>query len=286
MSPTCSSKFFVGRKARSAAARTTNAPPVWKLPGSSAVETPVEPEHYAMQSGGANREPGDPSPGELRQESQAPCYVPLALMLRRGHAVLVGMCGLLAAGVIGCGGGERQDANEDDASYEVTVVDAKFPTTQRLAEESNLSITVRNDAEETIPNVAVTLKGIERAVDNPNLQDPNRPVFVIDGNVAQIGGYQDVKLAAPQGGQTALVDTWTLGKLEPGAKKTFRWRLTAVKPGPFEVSYAVAAGLGGKAKAVGPGDAQPQGSFKGTITAKAPVSRIAADGRTVVTEQP
>jgi hypothetical protein len=207
-------------------------------------------------------------------------------MLRRGHAVLVGMCGLLAAGVIGCGGGERQDANEDSTSYEVTVSDAKFPETQRLAQESNLVLTVRNDADETIPNVAVTLKGLETRSDNPNLQDPYRPVFVINGDAAEIGGYQEVKLAAPEGGQTALVDTWTLGELEPGAKKTFRWRLTAVKPGPFELSYAVAAGLGGKAKAVGPGDAQPQGSFKGTITAKAPVSRIGPDGRTVIVEEP
>jgi hypothetical protein len=208
------------------------------------------------------------------------------LTLRRGHALLVGLCGLTAAVAVGCGSGERQDANEADASYDVTVVDAKFPTTQRLAEQSNLTITVRNDAKETIPNVAVTLEGLEARSDNPNLQDPNRPVFVINGDAAEIGGYQDVKLAAPEGGQTALVDTWTLGKLEPGAKKTFRWRMTAVKPGPFEVSYAVAAGLGGKAKAVGPGDAQPQGSFKGTITAKAPVSRIGPDGRTVIVEQP
>jgi hypothetical protein len=207
-------------------------------------------------------------------------------MLRRGHAVLVGMCGLLAAGVIGCGGGERQDANEDDASYEVTVTDAKFPENQRLAQESNLVLTVRNDADETIPNVAVTLKGLDARSDNPNLQDSSRPVFVINGDAAEIGGYQEVKLAAPEGGQTALVDTWTLGELEPGAKKTFRWRLTAVKPGPFELSYAVAAGLGGKAKAVGPGDAQPQGSFKGAISAKAPVSRIGPDGRTVIVEQP
>jgi hypothetical protein len=207
-------------------------------------------------------------------------------MLRRGQAVLVGMCGLLAAGAVGCGGGERRDANESDTSYDVTVVDAKFPTSQRLAEESNLVITVRNDADETIPNLAVTLNGLNSRSDNSNLQDSSRPVFVIDGDAAKIGGYKEVKLAAPQGGQTALVNTWTLGKLEPGAKKSFRWRLTAVKPGPFELDYAVAAGLGGKAKAVGPGDAQPKGSFKGTISSKAPVSRIGPDGRTVIVEQP
>lgn len=200
--------------------------------------------------------------------------------------MLVGMCGLLAAGVVGCGGGERLDANEAEASYDVTVVDAKFPKVQHLAEESNLVITVRNDDTETIPNVAVTLKGLQTKSQNPDVQDPNRPVFVIDGEAAEIGGYQEVKLAAPEGGQTALVDTWALGELEPGAEKTFRWRLTAVKPGPFELDYAVAAGLGGKAKAVGPGDAQPKGAFKGTITAKPPVSRIADDNSTVVIEKP
>lgn len=223
---------------------------------------------------------------ELRRAAAAPCYVALALTSRTGHALLVGFCGLLAAGAVGCGGGDRQDANEPDAAYEVAVVNADFPERQRLAEKSELEITVRNDAEETVPNVAVTLKGLGRRSENANVQDRGRPVFIIDGVHAEIGGYKEVKLAAPGGGQTTLVDTWSLGKLEPGAKKTFRWRLTAVEPGPFEISYAVSAGLWGKARAVGPGDAQPQGSFKGTVVGQAPISRIAADGRTVVNPAP
>jgi hypothetical protein len=200
--------------------------------------------------------------------------------------LLVGLCGLLAAGAVGCGGGERQDANEEEASYEVTVVDAKFPQRQRLAEKSELEISVRNDADETIPNIAVTLKGLGRGGDTPQVQDADRPVFIIDGKHAEIGGYKEIKLNAPGGGPTALVDTWSLGKLKAGATKTFRWRLTAVEPGPYELTYAVAAGLGGKAKAVGPGDAQPRGSLKGTISSKAPVSRIAADNRTVIESTP
>ena len=63
-------------------------------------------------------------------------------------------------------------------------------------------------------------------------------------------------------------------------------RPAAVMPGPYELSYAVAAGLGGKAKAVGPGDAQPRGSLKGTIAEKPPVSRVAADGTTVISPAP
>jgi hypothetical protein len=201
--------------------------------------------------------------------------------------LLVGLCGLLAAGSVGCGGGDRQDAEEKSASYDVEIVDASFPTRQRLAETSNLRITVRNnEASETVPNVAVVLKGLSRRSQNPNLSDPYRPVFVIDGRPAEIGGYAEVKLVAPQGGQTALVDTWTLGPLKPGAKKTFRWRVVAVKSGPFEVSYSVAAGLGGNAKAVTTGGTAPQGAFKGTITSAPPESRVAANGRTVVNPAP
>jgi hypothetical protein len=222
----------------------------------------------------------------VHQGAQSACYVALALTRRRSHALLVGLCGLLAAGAVGCGGDDRQDAAEAEGDYEVTVVDASFPERQRLAEQSELAITVRNDADETIPDIAVTLKGLYRRMDNPKLQDPNRPVFVVDGKAAEIGGYQEVKLDAPEGGQTALVDTWALGELEPGAEKTFRWKLTAVKAGPFELDYAVAAGLGGKARAVGVGDAQPQGAFKGTISSKAPASRVAADGKTVIAPAP
>jgi hypothetical protein len=196
------------------------------------------------------------------------------------------LCSLVAAGAVGCGGGERQDAGEDEQSYDMSVVDAKFPERQRLGQSSNLVITVRNDDSETVPDAAVTVDGFYRRLDNANLSDPNRPVFVIDGNPVQIGGYPDVKLAAPQGGPTALVNTWALGPLKPNAEKTFRWRVTAVKAGPFEIGYEVAAGLQGKATAVGPGDAPPSGKFAGTVTSKPPDSRVAADGFTVVSPAP
>ncbi len=238
-----------------------------------------------MESGGANREPAADGIAELRPGRQTPCYVALALTVRRGHALLVGLCGLLAAGAIGCGS-ERQDENEAEASYDVEVISAKFPQRQRLAQESELAITVRNDDTETIPDIAVTLKGLDTKLENPALSDPTRPVFVIDGDPVEIGGYPEVKLAAPEGGQTALVGTWTLGELKPNAEKTFRWRMTAVRPGPFEIAYAVAGGLDGNAKAVDAAGDQPKGAFKGTVTSVPPQSKIAADGRTVVNPAP
>jgi hypothetical protein len=234
--------------------------------------------------------------GERRTgvKSTGRCYVASALKVRRGHALLVGLCGLAAAGAIGCGGGERQDENEADATYDVEVVSAKFPERQRLGQESELAITVRNDDTETVPDVAMTVHGFYYRLDEPDaadtgrpdIADPSRPVFVIGGVEKQLGGYPEVKLDAPEGGSTALVNTWTLGALKPGAQTTFRWRVTAVKAGPFEIAYEVAGGLDGKAKAVTAAGDPPRGKFSGTITAKAPASRIAADGVTVVSPAP
>lgn len=206
--------------------------------------------------------------------------------MRRSHALAACLCSLAAATAVGCGGGERQDANEDEATYDVEVVDARFPERQRLGETSELEITVRNDDSETIPDIAATVDGFYRRIDRADVADPSRPVFVIDGDPVRLGGYPDVKLAGPQGGPSALVNTWTLGELKPNAEKTFRWRVTAVKAGPFEVSYALAGGLDGNAKVVSVGGAQPRGKFQGTITDKAPASRIAADGVTVVNPVP
>jgi hypothetical protein len=207
------------------------------------------------------------------------------LTVKRGHALLACLCGLAAVTAIGCGGGERQDENETDASFDVTVVDAKFPKRQRLAQKSELAITVRNDDTEAIPDLAVTLNGLYYRRDDPDLADPNRPVFMIDGVRKQIGGYPEVKLAGPGGGPSSQAGTWIAGKLEPNAERTLRWRFTAVRPGPFEVTYEVAAGLDGKAKAIA-GDGPPRGKFVGTISSKAPDSRVAADGHTVVTPLP
>jgi hypothetical protein len=199
---------------------------------------------------------------------------------------LVCLCGLVAAGAAGCGGGERQDANESEASYDVSVVKARFPERQRLAQKSVLEITVRNDDTETIPNIAVTVDGFYRRVEDDDLADPNRPVFVLDGEPGDFGGFPDVKVSGPSGGSTSFVGTWALGKLKADAERTFRWRVTPVKAGPFKVTYAVSAGLQGKATAVGSGGAQPRGEIAGTITARPPASRVAADGVTVVNPLP
>lgn len=182
-----------------------------------------------------------------------------------------------------CGGGERQDENEPEGNFKVEVVKAEFPSKQKLAKRSDLVITVKNaESGKSIPNIAVTVHGFDVKLDNDQLADPKRPVFVINGQPKEIGTFPESKEAGPEGGETAYVDTWALGPLKAGEQKTFRWSVTAVRPGPYRLRYRVAAGLDGKAKAVGVDGRAPAGLFLGTVKDEAPDTRIADDGKTVI----
>jgi hypothetical protein len=190
---------------------------------------------------------------------------------------------LIAA--VGCGGGERQDENEPEGDFAVEVVESSFPQKQKLAQSSDLVITVRNSGDETVPNVAVTVSGLNYRATQPGLADPERPQFVVNGVPREIGGFPEAKDATPLGCDTAYVNTWACGPLKPGAERTFVWKVTAVKAGPYKVAWRVAAGLNGKAKAVAAGGGPaPNGTFSGTVSRAAPEVRIADDGKTVVSE--
>jgi hypothetical protein len=197
------------------------------------------------------------------------------------------LCALALAGVVagvGCGGAERQDEDEPEGEFAVEVVRASFPEAdQKLAKRSNLLITVRNAGRRTIPNIAVTVDGFNYRKADPELADPERPQFVINGRPREIGGFPEAKDASPLGCDTAYVNTWACGPLAAGKQKTFRWSVTAVKAGDFEINWRVAAGLDGKAKAVSPENGPaPSGTFSGQVSDEAPEVRVADDGETVV----
>jgi hypothetical protein len=205
----------------------------------------------------------------------------LRLGTSRVLAASLALAGVVA--VAGCGGGERQDEDEPEGDFAVEVVRASFPEDQKLAKSSNLVITVRNAGRDTIPNIAVTVDGFNFRKPDPELADPERPQFVINGMPRQIGGFPEAKEAAPLGCDTAYVNTWACGPLAAGKQKSFRWSVTAVKAGDFEINWRVAAGLDGKAKAVSPGAGEaPTGSFTGSVSDEAPEVRVADDGQTVV----
>lgn len=190
-----------------------------------------------------------------------------AAAARRASALALCAAALLA----GCGGNQRQDADEDGGDYRVEVVSATFPVEHKLAKRAVMRIVVKNADSKAIPNIAVTVKGFDSRVDNPTLADQNRPRFVVN--------------QAPRGGDAAHVGTSALGRLEPGQTKTFTWNVTAVKAGRFDLRWTVAAGLHGKAKAVlADGGGQVTGSFPGKVEDEAPDVRVAKDGKTVVSE--
>jgi hypothetical protein len=184
-----------------------------------------------------------------------------------------------------CGGGERQDENEPKGEFKVQVVRASFPEKQKLAKRSILRIAVKNVDTREIPDIAVTLHGLDRRKPDPDLADPARPVFVINGRTKSFGNIPDAQSAAPAGQERpAYVDTWTLGKMKAGETKLFEWDVTAVEAGPYRLTYVVSAGLDGKAVAVLPSGQRPDGLFAGTVNGKAPKTKVAEDGKTVVSE--
>jgi hypothetical protein len=204
------------------------------------------------------------------------------LKARKSATVLV-----CVIAVAGCGGGGRQDEDEPEGNFSVEVMDASFPDQQQLAQGTKLSIMVRNAGDETVPNIAVTVAGLDYRGTQPGLANPERPQFAINAVPREIGGFPEAKDASPAGCDTAYVNTWACGPLKPGAQKTFEWKLTPVRAGPYKITWRVAAGLNGKAKAVGStGGGAPSGTFTGTVSNAAPDVRIAADGKTVVTESP
>jgi hypothetical protein len=191
---------------------------------------------------------------------------------------------VLVAAFGGCGGGERQDANEPEGDFAIEVVSSSFPEKQKLAQSSDLAITVRNAGDQTVPNIALTVSGLNFRATQPGLADAERPQFVVNGVPREIGGFPEAKDATPLGCDTAYVNTWACGPLKPGVEKTFVWKVTAVKAGPYKVAWRVAAGLNGKAKAVAAGGGPaPAGTFSGTVSRAAPEVRVADDGKTVVT---
>jgi hypothetical protein len=180
----------------------------------------------------------------------------------------------------GCGGGERQDANEPSGTFRVDVVKATFPAKQRLADQAELRIEVRNAGRKRIPNVAVTVESDEadqtaaaaafaEASEEQGLADSSRPVWILD--------------AGPRGGVTAYTNTWALGAMKPGQTKTFVWKVTAVKPGVHAIKYKVAAGLNGKAKAVlAGGNQEPTGAFTINVSGKPADARVGNNGQVIV----
>jgi hypothetical protein len=199
--------------------------------------------------------------------------VALDARVRPGALLAGALAGLLLAG---CGGGSPQDAGEKSASYQMKVVAASFPATQSIARPAQMALLVRNTGSTTVPNVAITVDSFNYSSNYPELAAAKRPIWAIEQGPGAIAKppVETQEISPPGGGQTAYVNTWALGPLAAGKTRLFTWKVVPVKPGAHTVTYTVAAGLGGKARAKLASGGAAAGRFNVQIAGKPPLTYV------------
>jgi hypothetical protein len=236
--------------------------------------------------------------------------------LKARYRVAVGaMAALLATGVAACGGDERQDEDEPSGEFPVQVTSADFPTNQRLAQNTNLTLSVRNTGDKTIPDLAITIfttsdestaEGTSTTEEGTTtdaepgssgttaeqlpvasgsfsvrseqegLAIPSRPVWILEQGYPRLAGQ-----TSSAGAEAAQTNTFSFGALAPGETREMVWNVTPVQPGTYTVRYRIAAGLQGKAKAVTADGSVPEGEFVVRISDVPPQTRVDESGRVV-----
>jgi hypothetical protein len=224
------------------------------------------PEAYVSMPGGANNQPSRAHRSAwYRRET-----------VRRIGLTAVAAASLAASVAAGCGGGQSQDANEPSGNFPVEITSASFPASQHLSDDVKMKIAVRNAGSKTIPQVAVTItktgQGTQAAAfsatsQQTGLSSSSRPNWIVT--------------KSPVGGDSAYSNTWTGGALGAGKTKVFVWTVSPIKAGDYSLTYRVAAGLNGKAKAVLQGGGVPQGTFAVSVSSK-PAQAIVDENGNVV----
>jgi hypothetical protein len=226
---------------------------------------------------------------------------------------------LSAVALASCGGGSRQDEDESSGDFPVQIVNANFPSKQQLAENSNLTLSVRNSGQETIPTLAITIfttsnastgesdtgatsgtttsqtstspggAGTPQSGEFPTASgsfsvQSNQPNLAIPSRPVWILEEGYPKLAGQQasaGAEAAQTDTFDFGPLAAGETRNIVWNVTPIRAGTFTVHYRVAAGLQGKAKAVTADGSVPEGEFVVRIVSTPPQTRVDSSGKVV-----
>jgi hypothetical protein len=213
-------------------------------------------------------------------------------LIASGLALMGGTATLAA-----CGSDEsaRQDADEPEGEFPVEVDEAKFSNRQRLAETSDLLLTVRNIGDEQIPELSVTIETDDGAdgsfatrSEQENLAAESRPVWILEEDYPKLiePGTQPAEYDAEPsaGAEAAQTNTYAFGAVAPGDDVTMVWRVTPVKAGTYTVNYEIAAGLTGKAKATTADGSPAEGSFVVTVTDVPPTACVDQSGKVRVGE--
>jgi hypothetical protein len=179
------------------------------------------------------------------------------------------LCCLFGLVALGCGGGERQDADEPAGTFEVQVVTASFPEDQSISQNAPMRIVVRNAGKQTIPDLAISLSGLSDRNPAPGLADQQQPLWIIEKQ--------------PTAAATADGFTWAMGQVKPGATSSFELTLNPAVAGTHEVKWTVAAGLNGKAMARSSSGARPAGTFTVRVSDEPAAAHVDPDTGKVVT---
>ncbi len=190
--------------------------------------------------------------------------------------VLLGASPLAAALLSGCGSSAQQNAGEPQGTSTVQITQASFPARQAVARPEQLVLKVRNTGTQAVPNVTVALNSLYYISDYPNLAARKRPIWVVDQGPGRISNppVETVEVDPPGAGTTSNYDVWALGRLAPGATRSFVWSVTPVKAGVHTVSYRVYAGLYGKARTQLTSGGLPGGSFRVAVADRPPPTHV------------
>lgn len=156
------------------------------------------------------------------------------------------------------------------------VLRASFPRRQAVSHAAKLELEVRNTGSRAIPDLAVTINSFIYRSDYPELADPRRPVWIVDQGPGAISKVpvRTVPFDSPGNNITADANTWSTGKVASGQTRTFVWNVMPVKSGARTVTYALAAGLNGKARAQLQGGGPAGGSFTVNVAPAPRVSHV------------
>ena len=268
MSPTSSSRFLVGRNARSATARTTLILPAARAPGGraslcSASTTP-------WRSRCQQRQPSSSAPGAVlcssalcrrRRLHLAPallCALALALVRRRGAP------GRERAGGRLQGRGRRGAASRPTRSW---------PS----ARTSTITVAQRGD-KRTVPNVAVTVRGFDTRLEDPD-RGRSHPPRVRDQRRAEGDRHlPGVQGAAPRGRRDRLHRHLGARPARAGPREDLQVERDRGAGRPVPDLLRGGGGARRQGRAVGAGGKAPTGLFSGTVDDAAPTRASARTG--------
>ncbi|MFY9488005.1 MAG: hypothetical protein WAP35_04820 [Solirubrobacterales bacterium] len=158
----------------------------------------------------------------------------------RRVALTVAVATLAGVFAGGCGDSNVQNRDAETGTWTVAVTDWDFPKRQHLGTPVEMKITVRNDDAKDIDNLAVTITGLRKYVEQEGQATRTRPVWLRDED--------------SRGDQTpysaALADTFDAGPLTAGESKTFKLKVTPLRRGKHAVSYSLSTNVFGGGKAV------------------------------------